>query len=43
MEFKVVPKNAKLDEKVYGITVPSKDLETISPPIVLVPLFGFSA
>lgn len=42
MEFKVVLKNAKLDEKVYGITIPSKDLETICPPIVLVPLFGFS-
>lgn len=43
MEFKIVPKILKLEEKVYGITIPPKNIETVYPPLVLVPLFGFHA
>ena len=43
MEFKRIPKDIILDEKIYGITVPPKHLETIYPQIILVPLFGFSS
>lgn len=43
MEFKEHHNGAKYTKRVYGIKIPEKDLPTVYPDIILVPLMCFNA